>query len=477
MDFDEDIQGRLKIEHFPSDNVVFSPHIKKNGSDIDYLVKWSWYSMDELRALFPEHKDDLKYVESVVFDLNDSFLDQSYLSDGYIDSSYMSSTDMTDKSKKLTRLLECEQREYRTVYTFLDPEGTFKFDADNIPQSKVADLKSLDSLVAIKRKTFRLRETTVGGGVLLEDRYITHRPHNHFSVIPVYCYKHKNDYWGKIEFGKDPQRELNKRRSQIMDLMNRMGGSGWFVDSNTFDSPQDEQDFRDNAPRAGWIQKVADLNAPPRRQDPPPMPQGIITADQMSIQAFREVTHVTPELLGTQSKTESGVALARKQQQGILGNEFIFDNFSHTKTYLGKIIAMYIQDYYKERIARIVIASDDLETMRIGGETASAYTLEDIDRLVHTSDAMDYDVVVSESQFSASSRDANLAILTFMAQSGMPIPPEFLLMFVDVAEKDKLLHAFQQQSQRESEAEARKSQTEIDKTLIAQQGRQQKVGA
>lgn len=472
MDFDEDIRGRLKIEYFPSSNVVFGPHLKKDASDCDYAVKWEWKSMAELRAMFPDYKDELTYVDSIVFQSPDNSVENDvYTGQTALDYAYMHHEDMVDVAKKKTRLLECEQREYRTVYTFVDPDGDFTFKADDIPQKKVKDLKNMDSFIAIRRTTFRLRETVIAGGVLLEDRHIENRPYNHYSVMPVYCYKQGNNYWGKIEFGKDPQRELNKRRSQLMDIMNRMGGSGWFTDDQTFDDHIQFEEFKKNAPRAGWIQKIADIARPPVRQDPPPIPQGIMAADQISIQAFREVTHVTPELLGIQGRSESGVAIAQKQRQGILGNEFIFDNFSSTKILLGKVIAKYVQEFYRERIARILISADDLEALKIGEETASSYSLDMIDRLVHETEAMDYDVVVSESQFSASARDANLAILALLAQSGMPIPPEFLLMFVDVAEKDKLLHAFQQQAEREETRERMKYQTEIEKTQIAKGGR------
>lgn len=468
MDFDEDIKGRLKIEYFPSENVVFGPHLKKDAADCDYIVKWAWKSMAELRAMFPEYEDEIEYVDNMVFQNPDDEIG-GYLGSTPLDYAYMHHEDMVDVAKKRTRILECEQREYRSVYTFLDPEHDFMFEADDIPQKKVAMLKSMESFMPIKRTTYRLRESVVAGGVLLEDRYVE-RPYNHYSVLPVYCYKQKNNYWGKIEFGKDPQMELNKRRSQLIDLINRMGGSGYFTDDQVFDDHTQEEEFRRNAPRAGWVQRVADIARLPVRQDPPPMPQGIMALDQASIQAFREVTHVTPELLGVQGRAESGVAIAQKQKQGILGNEFLFDNFSHTKQLLGKLIARYVQDFYRERIARILISADDLEAMKIGGENASSYSLEMIDQLVHETEAMDYDVVVSESQFSASARDANLAILTLLAQSGMPIPPEFLLMFVDVAEKDKLLHAFQQQAEREEQREQMKYNTEIQKTLLAKGG-------
>lgn len=471
MDFDSDIQGELKVECFPQDHVVFGPHVKKSGDDMDYLVKWTWYTMDELQALFPEHKDELKFVDDLVFH-SVELRDGEYLTDGVIDTSYMVDVNMANKSRKMTRLLECEQREYRTVFTFINAETGESYEADDLPEDKINDLRSLQSLMDIRRKTFRLRETVVGGGVLLEDRYITGRPGNHFSVIPVYCYKHRNEFWGKIEFGKDPQMELNKRRSQIVDLMNRMAGSGYFIDDQTFDDHAQEDEFRQVAPRAGWVQKVSSLANVPLRQDPPPIPTGLVQADQMSIAAFREVTHVSPEMLGQSGKTESGVALMQKQRQGVLGNEFIFDNFSHAKQRLGKIIAQYIQKYYKERIPRILISSDDLEVMKIGGETASSYTLPMIEQLVSTSDALEYDVVVSESQFSTTAREANLAILTVMAQSGMPIPPEFLLMFVDIAEKEKLMQAFQAQQQRQEQEEQRKYKTEIDKTIIAQQNKE-----
>ena len=471
MDFDEDISGRLKVEYFPSENVTFLPHLKKDASDCDGLVKWSWHTMKELQALFPEHKEELKMVDALFFEGEPNWEDD-FVPTARVDARYMSTPEMADRTKKLTRLMVCEHREYRTVFTFIDPRGNFRIDSDNLAEWVVNSLKSMRSLEAIRRTTFRLRESIVGGGVLLSDRYITHRPYNHFSVIPVYCYKDKNDYWGKIEFGKDPQRELNKRRSQIIDIMSRMAGSGYFVDDTTFEDPLMETEFKQAAPRSGWVIKVADTQRPPLRQDPPPIPTGLVQSDQMSIAAFREVTHVSQEMLGMESKAESGVALMAKQRQGVMGNEFLFDNFSTTKRFLGKIVARYVQEFYRGRMPRILMSIEDQETIKIGGQPMGAYTPEMFDELVNTTDAMEYDVVVSESQFSATARDTNLGILMMLAQSGMPIPPEFIMMFVDVAEKEKLLQAFQAEQQRQAEREDRKYQTELQKTQIASQNRQ-----
>ncbi len=472
LDYDEDIQGRLRVEHFPEDQVVFGPHQKKDGSDMEFQIRWSWHTMRELKALFPDHADDLTLVDSIYFADDAPQMDSTVMTTGLVNAEYLKGVEMIDRMKKSTRLMVCEEREYRTVYTFLDEKTGFSYDADTMPKERINDLKSMRSFVAIERKTFRLRESLVGGGVLLSDRYLTERPYNHFSVLPVYCYKDRTDFWGKIEFGKDPQRELNKRRSQLTDIMSRMVGTGYFIDDTTFEDHIQEDHFRSVAPRAGWVQKVADTSRLPVRLDPPAIPTGIIQADQMSLAAFREVTHVSQEMLGMDTRAESGVALMAKQRQGVLGNEFIFDNFAMTKRTLGKIIAQYVQRYYKNRMARILFSVDDQETLKIGGEPMGSYTPQMIEQLVNTQDALDYDVVVSESQFSATARDNNLAVLTVLAQSGMPIPPEFLLMFVDVAEKDKLLQAFQAEQQRATEKEDRKYQTEIQKTEIASQSRQ-----
>jgi hypothetical protein len=87
-----------------------------------------------------------------------------------------------------------------------------------------------------------------------------------------------------------------------------------------------------------------------------------------------------------------------------------------------------------------------------------------------TTDLDQYDVEVTESAWSPTMRLSTFMLLSDLAKSGQPIPPEALLEFADMpAEvRNRLVQQMAQQGQAQADAEQAKADAEIQKTLIAQ---------
>jgi len=85
------------------------------------------------------------------------------------------------------------------------------------------------------------------------------------------------------------------------------------------------------------------------------------------------------------------------------------------------------------------------------------------------SDLTKYDVVVDESPFNATMREANFVTWATIANNRPEIPIEFLLELSDLPKKDKLLAMITQRQQAEMAVEQGKQQTELQKTAMANQ--------
>jgi hypothetical protein len=116
---------------------------------------------------------------------------------------------------------------------------------------------------------------------------------------------------------------------------------------------------------------------------------------------------------------------------------------------------------------RNVASKDQLE---LGGQPVDEFSDEDIMMMLNTTDLEQYDVEVTESNWSPSMRLSTFMLLSELARSGQPIPPEALLEFADMPGdvRNKLVSMMAQQGQAQASADQAKADAEIQKTLIAQ---------
>lgn len=452
MDYNENPKGKIKIERMRWDGVYVSPHDREDGSDIDYIIKAKWYTPAQIKSMFPDKAEE---ISDIFVDRDPSAGEVDMLKDHY--EAILADKTLVDVAKKQIKLLEVWRKEYIDV-----PVIVYNNEVESDPNLTKADarrLKTISQVKVIERKTHRLHVTKLAGSVVL-DQYYVETPDNDFDIIPVYAKKQGKYWWGKVEAGKDPQREVNKARSCLVDILNKTANYGYWFDSNTFPDEKAKQNALHNVTQPGFMLEVADVSKPPRKEEGAKFPTEIANLDQMMIQTFRLVTNVNPEAMGQGPSSQSGIAMNRKLQQTLVGNEFLFNALALAKARLGrKVAALIQQEYSPERIYRI--------TQQEGEELDPS-----IITLFKTADLLEYDVECGEGPSSPTARQANAMVLLEMARAGMPIPPEVIISYMDFPEKEKVLADMQQQKQQAMEMERSKQQTEIVKTQIANQDKQ-----
>lgn len=277
------------------------------------------------------------------------------------------------------------------------------------------------------------------GDVLLDVRPVPYG-HNEFTLVPMVYKRHRADGrpYGLVRSAIDPQRELNKRRSKAMHLLNT---AQVIADIDAVEDPNILA--REAARPDGMILKRPgkDLRII-RNSDLAASQVGVMEQAGRDIQ---EVMGVFDETLGKESNASSGVAITQRQLAGSLTQMLIFDNFRLAKKKMARQVLALIQQYFDHEM--LVAISDRLAA----GEAFGNEDVRGRARLLpETLDwrSMVFDVVVEEVRDVLSSRELEAQRLAALMKAGVPIPPELLVEASGVRGKERILRGL---GSRESE--------------------------
>lgn len=469
---EKDLRGDIIVENYNPQDAILGPHEKKDGSDCEHRLKTKMYSLPKLKQLFGDKADDIQKDFEVYFtdpSPHTTYPDSQYeLSKNRAPTSFAIADDVYENisiSKKEFRLIECQELEFTKYFIAINTEEDFYLKLQDWDKKTIDLMKQMQGFTLLERVEPRVRITKIAGNTLLDT---TLTDSDMFFIIPVYAKKRGNRFWGKVGPAIDAQKEVNYRKSQIIDILNRMaGGTGWFIDSDTF--PENEKEnFRKKASKPGFIQEVNQLSKIPIRVEGSGFPNGLMQGAELALRDVSELMNINVEPNGA---NESGTMFMQRIEQRLRGNENLFDNLSFAKKQLGRILLRLIKKYYSaSRIYRIISNDKFIRQMQESGEEVPAFTLEEIQDILGNFAEDNYDVVITESAYSPTMRTATLVLLSEMAQTGaIQVPPEVFLELADLPKetKDKLTRIYQQQQEAAmKEAEMTKSM-EMEKTALA----------
>lgn len=479
MDFLDNIQGDIKIERFPRDSIVYGPHEKEDLSDAEYEVRSRMMSIAKLKQMFGKKADEIEasyktyagqYPDINKSDVRPGGTNTDYRLAAKIDDvpyTVDGSLPLVDVQKKQFRFAQCTRKVYKEVTVIFNQEENFFFTAYDWEDKDIAKASTIPGFQVISQLKTRMRITKFCGSVVLSDEDPADLPLHDFYTVPAYGYRQNGEFWGKVEAAKDPQRELNKRRSQAMDTLNRLGASIYYVEPDTFKDNNEKERFRKRRSAPGSIFEVNDMNRTPKLEPGADLPPALVQIMQLDQENLQRLMNIVVEQYGA---NESGAMFLEKKKGRLTGNQFLFDNLSFAKQKLGKIILALVQRYYTpERLQRLLNSQYSKQKFQIGGEDFSNYSEQEIMELLETADLLEYDVIVTESSWVPSTRLGIAMALFDLISKGAPIPAELPLEFIDMPGDIRLRisERLGQQTQEESQVASDTSNAEITKTLIA----------
>lgn len=479
VSFDRTIQGDVVVERFPWDGVKRGPHDKEDLSDCEYQVKDRMLSLAKLKMMWPDKADELEHsfdsycgkYPDVPDIKGSSGTNEDYRNAKKVDERVtpyvVEGNAMIDMKRKNMRLVQCERKVYEDVSVIFSPNEEFFFTAYDWDLKDVALARTIPGFDAITQKKARVRITKFVGTTLLSDENPADLPSQEFYTTPIYAYRQNGEFWGVVEAVKDPQREFNKRRSQLMDGINRLGSDTVYITQNTFPNSIDEAQFKKNRSKPGNIAKVSSIADKPHHERGMDLPQGLVQIMQMDQESLQRLFNIVVERGGA---NESGALFLERKKDRMTGNQMLFDALAFAKQRIGRLLIPVIQRYYSPgRCIRILESQYSRSPFKLAGEDFDTYDKQELQDMLGREDLGEYDVLVTETNFAPSTRLAIAEVLFDLIGKGAPIPPELAIEFVDMPDdtRRKIAEGIQRQSEAAAQEQSTTSETEITKTLIA----------
>lgn len=363
--------------------------------------------------------------------------------------------DHINRERKLIRVVESQRKMWTKGKFFIDMEtGDKRCLPDSWTKEQIAGLEDYcrqnNVPFQMAEGTYkRIKWQVTAGDVLLYDDWSLYR---RYTVTPYFAYFRRGVTRGMVHDLLDPQREVNKRRSNFLHILTTMAHSGWMYPDGTFDAETEEM-IESQGGRPGINLKYnADVGKPERIQPGIPS-RGHQMAEEKGAQDLMEIAGINASALGQLDRVQSGRAILARQQSSVMGAEEIFDNWDRTIEMRAKNRLMIYQDYYTEpRIVRMRGSSRSQDqTLQINTQGAAG-------EIVNNIAVGKYAVAVDTVSMSAAFKEGQFTEAVELQKMGVPMPPDVMIDLSSMPDKDRIKQEMQAQQQAKQQEQAQEPQ-------------------
>lgn len=462
------LDGAIKIERVSPFDVFIDPEsTEENLSDAQFVGRYSWESTRKLKQVYPDKANEI--------DMLSHKYDDTELEAGAIETINGEALWYNEKYKKV-RVVQYWYKEYGKKNVYMTKEGLID---ENNPLFVVllATGKKPTSIPDTK-----IRYATFSDSVLLEEGESPYK-HGKFPLVREYCYytgeliDDELEPAGVVRDLKDAQREKNKNRSQRMHVVNQqsLGVRFWQGQIDEHDKKIIEK--KSTTPGANIFLKPGVTF----QDGTPSMDSAInLTLEQQADNDFYSISGITPESLSGSIGSMSGKAIDLRQSVTTVQTADIFAQTKEAELQIVKLLwgeknapGLIPQFYNQEKAMRILGDDGKKEFVQIApglnqpmqeqiltdalGQPQTDAEGNPIKQVLYDLSCFDFDIVISTSQASATARKANLYQLLEAKKSGVDIPMDIILDFMDFPEKETVKKRIQEASEKPAMPELRVS--------------------
>lgn len=445
---------------------------RENGAA--YIQKSVWKDLDYIESNYGAQAADAvenvynaSYQSSLMYLGGQDEISPRRSFGEYVDDKAMNSwddvfyTDFVDRQAKRVRILDSEYKITQIMPCFVDLETGQKkaipeewFQPENQHRIQAAldyGMMKNNPIRIVQRPVTRIRRTITCADIMLYDDWSIY---DKFTTTGYFPYFRRGKTRGMIEDMIDPQRELNKKRSVLTDILNRSANSGWIWEDGTLDAEQ-EDNLRKYGSSPGIHVKYSQKGQngqPPRRLEPGQYPQGLDRLEEKAAGDLHQISGINESALGQLDRVQSGRAIEARQRQAVLSIQMYSDNFGRSKKLQGvKALDIFQRHYTEERVYREIGEDSSMSVYEINKKMQtgdnSIMRLNDIT-------IGDYSVKVDEVPISATFKqgqfEETMMILEKLGPIGMALAqssPDLIIDQTSLPRKNEWKQALMQASQ------------------------------
>lgn len=453
MCYDYDpLYGDIILNHDSIYSILPDPYLTKmNLEDCDYIIRQKFLSKQKVISLWLEYKNEIEA-----------------LTGGKSIANFKKTVYSEDK----LYVTERWYREYEDIKVLFDPRTMKSMvwpGTDEELRYQLA-MESLPSIQVIKRRVPVMRlqigindELLVWDGDV-PDGYSTTK----YPFIPIWGFfaPHYNETeWGMKLFGYahaliDSQREKNKARSILMDIMMRSLRGRLMVEEGAVKDIKDLNDSRGKPIilNSGGLEKIKEM-------DSPMIDSAMVQLEQLHTQDIKEMG-LNPDLLQVEGGSAASAptsSLQLRREQGMMPVQPLFDNLGFANRQLGLYNIDLINMWPASKIEKIIgqPLPKDWEQRKENSR---------------------YDCTADEKQSSPTYRQSVFNQVLQLQQHGAikgDLPPEVTMELIDMSSDVKKIwmksnqqkqQQAQQIQQMQQQLEQAKIQIQMQKEQLQQQG-------
>lgn len=400
-------------------NIIFdSTYRRLDMTDCRYIFRVKWVDLDVACALFPDRHEQLVMAATDGYDTwgaDDDDGDDAMDSAEYERAMTGAGRDALNYGRRRVRLIEAWFRQPEKVEKLKGWKSDFRgevFDPED--ERHVEEVQSGRAVAAVS-PMMRMH-----CAIMTTSDILWHGPspyrHNRYPFTPIWGFRRSRDGmpYGVIRFMRGMQDDVNKRMSKALYILS---ANKVLMEEGAVD---DIEEFRAEVARPDAILTVKNgkLGAVKMDVDRDLAPAHLELASR-SINMIQQVGGVTDELLGRATNAVSGIAIERRQEQGSVGTNKVFDNLRLAFQQHGeKELSLIEQFMTEEKQFRITNSRGAPEYVNVNDGIPE----NDITRTKA-------DFIVDEAEWRATMRQAAVAELLEVAKN---LPPEIVMTMLDL---------------------------------------------
>lgn len=442
---DDPVNGDIKFGREPYNGFIIDPYFtKKDFSDVGYVLRRKYLNPDHVASLLPGQEDEIYALYRMGWERDDKFTWLPY--------------QRQPNGQELMAYNEMTMQKWKNVPMLVDMETgeTTEFDMDR--ESVKIFLEQYPQLKVVKKPKRYIEKHIIVNDKVMSTEIDPYGLNEYSSVPFMAIFEPESDQWGLkvqslIRCMVDPQREANRRRSQMVDILDSQINSGWIANENSVINPRSL--FQSSQGKVIWRRE----DAPPgalEKIPPAQIPPSMFQLQEMYDRDMVEIAGINDAAFGqTENAGESGVMMMLRQGASLVNLQDIFDNLRYSQKMVSQKVLKLIQTWKPSKVKRI-----------LGEEPTQEFYNEEFTK---------YDITVQEGVLTDSQRQMYFRQLVDLRQLGAPVTGEMLAKAAPIQNKsefnEELAQVEQQQAQQAQE------QQKIEQQVLSAQMQQSQAKA
>lgn len=425
------VNGDICFGREPYSGFICDPYFtKKDFSDCSNICRRKYISLAQTKSLLPGMDKDLDLLFKMGWERDDKFtwLPYQQQPNGQQMMAYNEFWEQGWENKKFLYNV----RTGRT-FDYQGQESDFFLYAD-------PDIELIER-----------QEPYVLQHIIVNDEYIKTEKNpydlNEYPFVPLFCTfeSESSDYVLKVQSlvrpMVDPQREANRRRSQMIDIVESSINTGWIAEEDSCVNPRSL--YGTGQGKVIWKKRGTQPGALERMQGAQ-IPPGFFELKNIHDQDIMKVSNISEELLGqADSEQDSGLKVMLRQGAALVGLQDIFDNLRFAQELVSRKCLKMAQGWSTEKLRRIM---NEEPTQHLKDQQT-----------------IKFDVTVQEGVLTDTQQQMFFRQLITLKEMGEPVPPGLMARAAPLQGKTEYLQAMEEWNKQQQQAQAEAAKIEQEK--------------